>query len=288
FQGRELVQDLLPFQGGQSPQLHLQDGVGLDLVDVQQLDQALAGVVHRGGAPDQGDDLVQHVQCLDQTAQDVDAVLGLFQQPFGAPHDHFDLVAHPVPDEGVQAQGARYAVDQGEHVRPEVLLQLGVLVQIVQHHLGHRIALEHNDQSLSGAPGSLVPDIGDAGDPPVAHHLGDARGQVVRVDLVGQFADYQAGAALDLRDLHHGTHGDRAAAGAVGLLDAADAQDLRSGGKVRALDPLQQGCEKFLGGGVRVFQEPVHAVGHFAQVVRGDVGGHAHRDPGGPVDQQVG
>src|SRR5699024_3105697 len=138
------------------------------------------------------------------------------------------------------------------------------------------------------AAGGLVPDIGDAGDPPVADHLGDALRQVVRVDLVGQFADYQAGAALDLLDLHHGAHGDRAAAGAVGLLDAADTQDLRTGGEVRALDPLQQRCQQFLGGGVRVFQEPVHAVGHFAQVVRGDVGGHAHRDPRRPVDQEVG
>ena len=33
----EPVDDLLPLEGGQAAQLHVEDGVGLDLVDLEQL-----------------------------------------------------------------------------------------------------------------------------------------------------------------------------------------------------------------------------------------------------------
>ena len=36
----QVVDDALAFQGGQAAQLHVQDRLGLDLVDVEQLDQA--------------------------------------------------------------------------------------------------------------------------------------------------------------------------------------------------------------------------------------------------------
>ena len=36
----ELVDDLLSLQGGQSTQLHVEDGGGLDLVDLEELHQA--------------------------------------------------------------------------------------------------------------------------------------------------------------------------------------------------------------------------------------------------------
>src|SRR5439155_26439676 len=42
----EIVDDLLAFQGGQTTQLHVEDGLRLDVVDVEQLDQALPGDVH--------------------------------------------------------------------------------------------------------------------------------------------------------------------------------------------------------------------------------------------------
>ena len=186
----------------------------------------------RLAGPDQRDHRVDLVDRLEQRAQDVRPLLGLAQQVPGAPDDDFDLVRDPVPDDLVQAQRPRHAVDQGEHVRAEGVLQLGVLVEVVQHDLGHRVALEHDDQPLAGPGAALVLDVGDAGDPAVLDQLGDLHGQVVRVHLVRQLGDDQAGAApVVLLDLDDGAHGDRAAAGAVGVLDAAAADDLarRSG-----------------------------------------------------------
>ena len=97
----------------------------------------------------------------------------------------------------------------------------------------------------------------------------------------------QAGAALELFDVDDGAHRDRAAAGAVGVLDALDAQDLRAGGEVGALDALDQRFEQLFAGGVGVLQVPEGAGGHLAQVVRRDVGGHTDGDADRAVDQQV-
>ena len=164
-----------------------------------------------------------------------------------------------------------------------------MLVQVVQHDLGDRVPLEDDHQPLAGAAAALVADVGDTADPAFAHQLGDLGGQVLRVDLVGEFGDHQAGAAAGvLLDLDHGAHDDGAAPGAVGLLDAAVPDDQAAGGEVGAFDPLEQGLEQLLVGGLGVVQVPLGAGRHLAQVVRRDLGRHADRDPLGAVDQQVG
>ena len=194
----------------------------------------------------------------------------------------------PVPDHLVQAERARHAVDQGHHVRAEGVLQLSVLVQVVQHHLGHGVALEHDHEPLAGPAAALVPHIGNAGDPAVLGQLGDLLREVVRVHLERQLGDDQADPALAVfLHLDHGPHGDRAAARCVCVADAAAADDLAVGGEVRALDPLEQGGQQFLVAGLEVLQEPLRAGGHFPQVVRRDLGGHPDGDALRAVDQQV-
>ena len=123
-----LGHDLVAVHAGQRAQLHGQDGVRLHLVDVQQPHKARTGGIGVLGGTNEGDDLVQHVQGLEIPLQDVVALLGLALQVRGASGDHVELVVHPVADEGVQAQRARHAVDQRQHVGAEGLLQLGVLV----------------------------------------------------------------------------------------------------------------------------------------------------------------
>ena len=48
---REIVDDALALEGGQPAQLHIENGLGLDVVDVEQLDQALAGRRRRSPTP---------------------------------------------------------------------------------------------------------------------------------------------------------------------------------------------------------------------------------------------
>ena len=75
-----------------------------------------------------------------------------FAQPvLGASLNHFNLVSDPVRQERFETQSPRNTVNQRQHVCTEVVLQLGVLVQLVQHNLCHSIALEFNNQAHAGA-----------------------------------------------------------------------------------------------------------------------------------------
>ena len=283
-----LVHDLLTLEGGQAAQLEGQDGVGLDGVHVEEFDQAGAGLVDRGGATDEGDDLVEGVEGLQVAFEDVQAFESLAQAELRAAHDDVDLVVDPVADEAVDRQGAGHAVDEREHVGGEVLLQAGALVEVVKDDLGDGVALENDDEALAGAAGGLVADVGDAADRSVAHELGDLVGQVVGVDLVGQLGHDEALAALNFLDIDDGALRDGAAAGAVRVFDALAAQNGGAGGEVGSGDQLDEGFEEFLAGRLGVFEGPFDAARELAQVVRRDAGRHADGDAFGAVGQQVG
>ena len=75
-----------------------------------------------------------------------------------------------------------------------------------------------------------------------------------------------------------------AAAGLVGVADAAVPDDDAAGGEVGALDVAHQALHVDR----RVVDVRDHRVDRLAQVVRRDVGGHPDRDAGRAVDEQVG
>ncbi len=70
----------------------------------------------------------------------------------------------------------------------------------------------------------------------------------------------------------------------VGGVDAGTAEDETAGGEIRPLDVLAQLVDGDLG----IVEVRQARVDHLAQIVRGNVGGHAHRDAARAVDQQVG
>ena len=148
------------------------------------------------------------------------AFLSLALEVGGTACDDFELVVYPMTDERIQGQRARHTVDQCQHVRAEGLLQLGMLVQVVEHDLRHGVALEHEHEALASTAGGFVAHVGDALDLAVAHRFADGHDQTIRVNLVRQFGDHEAHAALDLLGVHHGSHGDEATAGTVRLFDA--------------------------------------------------------------------
>src|SRR5690606_7540159 len=106
-------------------------------------------------------------------------------------------------------------------------------------------------------------------------------------DALPIFGDHDLLAAAGLVHVFHdgaGAHVDAATAGAVGLDDAGAAVDDAGGGEIRAGDELHQLIDRE----VRVVHQRQAAIDHFAQVVRRNVGGHAHGDTGGAVHQQGG
>jgi len=130
--------------------------------------------------------------------------------------------------------------------------------------------------------------VGQVGDPfqlAVGDQLGDLGHQVGLVHGVGELVDDDPLPAVGrLLETVAGAHDDAAVAGGIGRLDALSAHDDPAGRKIRALDEAVQ----VLGGGVGVVDQVVDPGDDLAQVVRRDVGGHADRDPGGAVDQEVG
>ena len=101
---------------------------------------------------------------------------------------------------------------------PKLDLQLGVLVEVVEHHLRHLAALQLDDDPHAVAIG-LVAQIGDALDHLLAHQVGDPLDQLRLVHLIRNLGDDDrlAVALLVGLDLGLGAHQDRAAAGHVGL-----------------------------------------------------------------------
>ena len=82
--------------------------------------------------------------------------------------------------------GAPFVERQHDHA--EGGLHRGVLVQLVQHHVGNRVALELDDDPHAVLVGLVV----DAADPLellLGRELGDGLDQVRLVDLVGDLGD---------------------------------------------------------------------------------------------------
>ena len=216
------------------------------------------------------------------------AFLGVGELEGGAAADDLDLVLDPLRDELVEPQGAGYAVDERQHVAAEGVLQRGVLVQVVHHDPRLGVAFQHDHQAQTGSGGGVVADVGDAGEAPRVHQFRDLGGQVVGVAHVGQLRDRDAltpGGVL--LQFHDGPHDHRSASRAVSVLDAAPPDDQPATGEVGALDAGHRGLEEFLPGGVGMGQRPLDGVVDLAQVVGGDVGGHAHRDARGAVHEEV-
>ena len=179
-----LVEDLLSLESGQAAQLHGEDGVRLRLVHIEQTHEAFASDVDRAGGANEADDLVDGVDGLEVALQDMVALLGLALEVLGAAQHDLQLVVDPVAHEAVEAQGARHAIDEGEHVHAERGLQLGVLMQVVEHDFRDSVLLEDEHEALAGAAGGLVAHVGDAFDSAVAHSIADGSGELVGIDLV--------------------------------------------------------------------------------------------------------
>ncbi len=182
-----------------------------------------------------------------------------------------------------QAEQFRPVVDDGHQVDAEGDLHLGVQIELVEDGLG-RLVLFELDRNPHAFPVRFVPEVGDALDFLVFHQLGDALDEAGLIHLVGQLPDHQGLPAGLVFHRHLGPEADEAPAGAVGLLDAFGPVNEAAGGEVRSRHQLHELGE----GDVRVGQGGQQGGANLVQAVGRDVGGHAHRDARGAVDQQIG
>ena len=88
----QLVFDLLAFKTGQALQLHLENGLRLNLREFELGDQAFAGLGSILGRADQLDDGINVIQRLAQPFQNVSACFGLAQLVLSAAADDIHTV----------------------------------------------------------------------------------------------------------------------------------------------------------------------------------------------------
>ncbi len=292
----QLVEDLLPLEAGKALELHVENRLRLDLRQPEGRDEAGLRLGRGLRGADQRDHRVELIERDLEAFEDVRAGLGLAQLELDPAPDDLAAELDEVLDHFEQRQHAWPAGHDGQHDDAERLLQLRVLVEVVEDDLADFAALQLDHDAHAVAIG-FVADVGDAFDRLVAHQIGDALDQLRLVDLVGNLVDDDllAIALLHLLDLGPRAHLDAAAAGDVGLVDAAPAHDQPAGGEVGAGNQLDQLAQLLLAredGRVgrrhqRLFDHPHHAVDHLAHVVRRDVRGHADGDARGAVDEQV-
>ena len=190
--------DLVGLQGGQALETEVEDRLRLEARQLEALDQPVARRVRVARAADQLDHLVDVRDRDQQALEDVEPRLALAELVLRAAHDHVALVVDVVADDRQQAERARHAVDQGDHVHAEGRLQLSVLVELVEDDLRVLVALELDHEPDAGLVG-LVAEVRDLLDPAVLDLLDDLLHQpaavaaaVALVDLVGHLGDDDA------------------------------------------------------------------------------------------------
>ena len=160
-----------------------------------------------------------------------------------------------------------------------------MLVQIVQNHFRHFTALEINHQTHTRLV-AFVLDVADALNLLLVNELGHALLKCLFINLIRQFI-HDDGLALTLVDVFEMalcTHHDSAPSRAIAIFHTIDSINNSARGKVWCWDDFHQ----FINGCLRMFEQMQAGIHHFIQVVRGNVGGHAHCNATGAVDQQVG
>ena len=100
------------------------------------------------------------------------AVAGLPEQKLGAPGDDHLAEVDKVLQDGLKVHLLRLAAGQRQGVDAKRCLQAGKAVQLVEHHVFHRVALQF-DNNTDPVAVRLIAQIRDSLDPFVADAFGD-------------------------------------------------------------------------------------------------------------------
>ena len=157
----ELSLELFPVEALESLQTHIQDGLGLDIIQTETIHQALLGVVV--GRADNADDFVDIILGDEQTFQQMGPLLGFTQVIPGPAGQNIHLVGQILVDDLPQGQNFRLllVIHQRQHDDAEAGLQGSLVEQVVQYNLGVGIFFQFDDDTHT-VPVRLVPQVRDA------------------------------------------------------------------------------------------------------------------------------
>ena len=185
----------------------------------------------------------------------------------------------------LEIQNLGPVIHEREHDDAERILELGMLVQLVQDD-GRKLAFLEFDHHADAVPVRFIPNVGNAFHAFLLHQLGNFLQQLGLVHLVRNFGhDDARPVPLFIRfHVRPGADGQQPSPVFIGVFDALRAIDESGRGKIRTRDHAHQVRNRRPG----ILKKVDQGGENFAEIMRGDVGGVAHGDPPGAVDQQVG
>ena len=285
----ELFLDDEDFEPRQAVDLQFEDRVGLLRVEIEALHDRLRRVRLAFRLADDAQDFVERVEDLGEAFEQMDAAFQraeLVFQPLGddvepevqeVPQHFLQLEAFGLADLGILGR------DEAGEVHPERDLQRRMLEQIRHHHLLVRVLLQLElDPHVIGR---YVSHVEQRRQLAAQDDVGDALDELRLVDRVGNAGDVDdLRAARGRPRFPRPAQTDAARAGPVDVLQLVGrVEDLAAGGEVRSFHPAAQ----LRAGQLFVLTELDQRRADLAEIVRRDVGRHADRDAGGPVDQQI-
>ena len=249
--------------------------------------------------PGEGEEFILRVVAVSRVFDDLDEVInvgegdevafeflgldfGLVEEEAGAAEDDLAAVLDVAVDGFFEREELWLAAVDRQHIHAERGLDGGVLEEIVDDDLWVAITLQLDDHA--GVLGALVTHIADAGENFFIHEIGDSFDEFRAVHIVGNLGDDDAlASAFSFFDGHATAHAHLAATGLEILADASAALNQATCGKIRAGDVNHEAFD----GDVGIIDLGADAVDAFAEIVRGDIRGHADGDASAAIDEEV-
>ena len=294
-----LVLDLLALERGEAAQLHLEDGVGLDLAEREALHEVLRGRSRRplthGWSRMTSSRLSSAILRPSRMWARSRAFWRSYSVRLTMTSRRQSIWCWRI---GLRRQRLWLPVDERDDVGVEGHLERGVLEQVVEHLVRVGVPLALDDDAHAVAVG-LITQVGDAVDLAALDQVGDLLQQGRLVDLVGQLGGHDGGATLaGLLERALGRITTRPRPWAymsrmASIRSRWPVMGLRRSSYRKIVPPVGKSGPRMCSQRSAVVSSgssmsALVARDDLAQVVRRDVGRHAHRDAGGAVDEQVG
>ena len=152
----ELGLQLVDLEAGELGEPHVEDRVALLLAEPEPLAQLGVGLGRVVRAADDLDHLVDVVDGDLEALEDVLPGLRGIEVELGPPDDDLVAVLDVVLEQLLEVHHLRRALVERQHDHAEGGLHRGVLVELVQHHVGDRVALEVDDDPHAVLVGLVV------------------------------------------------------------------------------------------------------------------------------------
>ena len=211
------------------------------------------------------------------------ALFGFAQFEARTAYHHIVAVCYECFKDFFEVESFGSAAYESHVVYAERSLHLRHLVQLVEYYVGIGVAFQF-DNDAHACVVALVVYIGDAVEFFLVHEIGDIFNEFGFVYAIWYFMHHDGFVVGFLFYFGFGAYYDAPAAGMVSVPHAVVAVDGASGREVGSGDVLHQ----FVDADFRIVDERYGCVYAFREIVRGHIGGHAHGDAAGSIDEQVG